>query len=236
MAWRGRICLFLLGLALACTSGVGESAQSDPGTFELARESLARRDLAEAVRQYRAAADGGDAAAQFSLGVLTALGQGTARDTAAAIVLYRRSAEQGDARAQYTLGDKYSEGAPARSAGSREIEIWLDRLARLGDATNPLAAGSEYHFGLDGLAADPAEAYYWFSKAAEQDHLMAWRRLGELYARGRGTTQDKVRAHMWFQLCAERGIADAEGWRDHLAARMSPEELAESDRLARERR
>ena len=158
------------------------------------------------------------------------------QDFAEAVRLYREAANHSDGRAQYTLGEKFDQGVPARTAEPSRTDLWLTRLARLGESTNPLAVGSDYHFGMDGLAADAAEAFSWYSKAAEQGHVMAWRRLGEMHATGRGTSQDLVRAHMWFTLCADQGIGGSEVWRDHLAARMSPDEIAKSEELANETR
>ena len=192
--------------------------------------------MPEAARLYREAAEQGHAGAQFSLGVLTALGQGVTRDAEEALRLYREAAEGSDSRAQYMLGEKFKQGVPARTGRAPSPEGWLTRLARLGESTNPLAVGSDYPFGMDGLAADETEAFTWYSRAAEQGHLMAWRRLGEMHAAGRGTEQDFVRAHMWFTLCAERGVFDAEAWRDHLAVRMTPEQIAASKNLADEKR
>ena len=236
----------LLLLVVACSSGVEQGADADAGSpaeqvavqgpFDLARESLSNQDFAEAVRLYREAVEQGHAGAQFSLGVLTALGQGVTRDTEEALRLYRKAADRSDGRAQYTLAEKFNQGVQARTAEPPEGDLWLKRLARLGESTNPLAVGSDYHFGTDGLAADTAEAFSWYSKAAEQGHVMAWHRLGEMHAAGRGTPKDLVRAHMWFTLCAEQGLVAAEAWRDQLAAKMSPEEIAESAELANETR
>jgi hypothetical protein len=240
------ISIVFLALVVGCSSEVQESADvgdalpTEPTPvqepFELARVSLSNQDFAEAVRLYREAAEQGHAGAQFSLGVLTALGQGVTRDTEQAVRLYREAANRSDGRAQYTLGEKFDQGVPARTAEPSRTDLWLTRLARLGESTNPLAVGSDYHFGMDGLAADAAEAFSWYSKAAEQGHVMAWRRLGEMHATGRGTSQDLVRAHMWFTLCADQGIGGSEVWRNHLAARMSPDEIAESEELANETR
>jgi TPR repeat protein len=227
-----------LVLVVACSSGVEQPANVDagsPGPFELARVSLGDQDFAAAVRLYREAAGQGHAGAQFSLGVLSALGKGVPRSTEEAVRLYREAADRSDGRAQYTLGEKFSQGVQARTTEPR-ADLWLERLARLGESTNPLALGSDYHFGMDGLTEDAAEAFFWYSKAAEQSHVMAWRRLGEMHATGRGTPKDFVRAHMWFALCAERNLGSSEAWRDYLAVRMSPDQIAESERLANETR
>ena len=69
---------------------------------------------------------------------------------------------------------------------------------------------------------------------------MAQANLGVMYEFGHGVPQDLVRAHMWFSLSAagfpaseakNRGIATRN--RDEIAARMTPEQLAEAHKLLR---
>ena len=64
----------------------------------------------EAVRWYRLAADQGYDAAQFSLGVMYANGEGVPQDDAEAVRWYRLAAEQGHASAQLNLGVMYANG------------------------------------------------------------------------------------------------------------------------------
>lgn len=45
---------------------------------------------------------------------------------------------------------------------------------------------------------------------------------------------DLVLAHKWFNLSAMRGNIEARAYRSELAREMSPEEIAEAQRLARE--
>ena len=46
--------------------------------------------------------------------------------------------------------------------------------------------------------------------------------------------QDYVRAHMWFNLSAAQGNQDAAKNRDNIAKRMTPAQIAEAQKLARE--
>jgi TPR repeat protein len=59
---------------------------------------------AAALAQLRAAAQSGDANAQYWLGIMYDLGQGVPQDYAQALSWFRKSAEQGDADAQYSMG------------------------------------------------------------------------------------------------------------------------------------
>jgi hypothetical protein len=58
--------------------------------------------------------------------------------------------------------------------------------------------------------------------------------LGMLYATGRDVAADLVVAHKWFNLAAARGNTSAMTHRVELAREMSPEQVAEAQRLARE--
>jgi len=64
----------------------------------------------EKFKQFRLAAEQGDADAQFFLGVMYATGEGVPENDAEAVKWYRLAAEQGDARAQFNLGVMYDNG------------------------------------------------------------------------------------------------------------------------------
>jgi TPR repeat protein len=55
-----------------------------------------------------------------------------------------------------------------------------------------------------------------------------------MYANGQGIPQDHVSAHMWWDLSAARGDKDAAKNLDMVAAKMTPAQIAEAQRLARE--
>jgi len=57
--------------------------------------------------------------------------------------------------------------------------------------------------------------------------------LGLCYSTGQGVEFDLVRAHKYFNLAAMKGVAEARLWRAELATQMSPNEIAEAQRLAR---
>ena len=58
--------------------------------------------------------------------------------------------------------------------------------------------------------------------------------LGLMYSTGDGCQMDYIEAHKWFNLAAMKGNNDARTWRSELAREMSPEEVAEAQRQARE--
>jgi uncharacterized protein len=91
-----------------------------------------------------------------------------------------------------------------------------------------------YERGLLGVVQDYAEAAKWYRKAAEQDNLAMQAALGELYEQGRGVPQDYVLADMWFNLAARDASEYSRKKRDEMAAKMTPDQIAEAQRLARE--
>jgi TPR repeat protein len=54
-----------------------------------------------------------------------------------------------------------------------------------------------------------------------------------LYAEGHGVPQDDVAAHVWANIAAANGSANAGSMRDEMAVRMTAEQVAEAQRLAR---
>ena len=153
-------------------------------------------------------------------------------DYATALRLLRPLAEQGVAGAQYNLGAMYDKGQGVRQDHTEAVK-WYRRAAEQGDAEAQSNLGLMYSNG-QGVPQDYAEAVKWYRKAAEQGDALAQHDLGFMYAEGNGVTQDYVRAHMWFNLAATKGDKDAVKNRDIMARKMTPAQLAEAQKLARE--
>jgi TPR repeat protein len=102
---------FVLGTALALAS-VGTATAQDAGrsNLEAAQAANDRGDFAEAVRQFRMAADQGNAIGQNNLGLSYLLGEGVPQNDAEAVRWFRMAADQGDALAQSILGAMYADG------------------------------------------------------------------------------------------------------------------------------
>ena len=77
-----------------------------------------------------------------------------------------------------------------------------------------------------------SEALREWQTAANAGDAKAMLALGRLYVQGLGVPQNYVHAHLWFSLAASRFEAEAVKERDALAARMSPEQVAEAQKLA----
>lgn len=113
----------------------------------------------------------------------------------------------------------------------------LQERATEGEAGAQFLLGVMYEQG-QAVPHDYAEAVRWYRKAADQGDATAQYNLGVTYANGQGVPQDYVQAHLWVNLAALRATPDEQklyaGRRDKIAALMTPAQLTEAQRLARE--
>jgi hypothetical protein len=110
---------------------------------------------------------------------------------------------------------------------------WHRKAAEQGYAEGQNDLAVMYNFGR-GVPQNYAEALKWYYRAAEQGLAKAQDNLGIMYANGQGVPQDYVSAHMWFNLSAAQGDADGIKNRDLVAQHMTPPQIAEAQKLARE--
>jgi uncharacterized protein len=169
-------------------------------------EAFRNGDYQKAFREWKAAADAGQAEAQFDLGVLYAQGRGVDRDLNEAARWYRQAAEQGNAEAQFALGQMYSRGwgVPRDEA---------DALRWFQMATDPNSDGPPTDWAIVdgyGVQQDQRQAAYWYQEAAEQGHVEAQFNLGRLYATGQGVARDPEQALRWIRAAASQGYVPAE--------------------------
>ena len=84
------------------------------------------------------------------------------------------------------------------------------------------------------MPQDYAAAMRWFRLAADQGDANSQNNLGLMYAQGQGVAQDYVLAHTWFNLSATQGHQQAISNLDITVRRMTPAQIAEAQKLARE--
>jgi TPR repeat protein len=132
----------------------------------------------------------------------------------------------------------------ARTAYARGDFTAAIRIIRpLAEQGNPIA---QYNLGYmyahgQGVAEDDTEAMNWLHKAAEQGYSAAYYSLAVMYEHGQGVIQDYVQAYVWFSLAVAGASAseprrrkNAVSVRDRLAARMSPAQIAQAQKLVSE--
>ena len=120
------------------------------------------------------------------------------------------------------------DGAEALARGDFATALRLLRpLAENGNPDAQINLGNMYFDG-NGVPQDNAESVKWYLLAADQGSADAQIALGFLYEYGEAVPQDYVQAHKWFDLAGSRL------YRDTLAAKMTPSQIAEAQKLARE--
>ena len=81
---------------------------------------------------------------------------------------------------------------------------------------------------------DYATALRLIRPLAEQGDATAQYNLGIFYDNGLSVPQDPISAYMWFSLSAAQGKEGAATFRDLIARGMTPAQIAEAQKLARE--
>lgn len=142
-------------------------------------------------------------------------------------------AEKDDAEAQRNVGVMYHQGLGVPQSDDEAVK-WYRRAAENGHPRAQQNLGVMYEEGA-GVPQDFAEAEKWYRMSAEQGNVFAKLNLGVLYERGTpGVPRDIVQTHMWYNLAAAQGHTDAGQLRDDVAADMTPQQVAEAQRLAQE--
>ena len=133
----------------------------------------------------------------------------------------------------HTAAD-FDKGLAAALAGDyATAEKEYKKAAEQGNALAQHQLGFMYDFGLHALQ-DYKEAVKWYTLAAEQGHAVAQFNLGLMYQNSRGVIQDSVYAHMWFNTAAAEGNEGARELRGLIEQQMTPAQIAEAQKLARE--
>ena len=142
--------------------------------YDEALTAFNKRDYKTAAKEYRIAAEQGDAKAQYELGRMYDLGDGVQQDLVQAAEWYRKAAEQDNADAQHELGRMYKKGNGVQQDVVQAAE-WYRKYR------------------------DAMEKY---RKAAEQGDHGAQRELADMYSDGEDIPSDYIQAYMWYTLAA----------------------------------
>lgn len=179
----------------------------------------------------QSAAESGDAAAQYRLGLMYEEGKGVRQDDASALRWYRKSAVQGNPDAQYRLGRIYEEGKGISQDNSFALR-WYRKSAGQGNSDAEYSLGMMYEKG-QGVGQDNEQAARCYSVSADHGNPEAKERLKERkwdllvraslkndsdaqYELGRmcldssGAGHDEEEAARWFLKAAEQGNISAQ--------------------------
>jgi TPR repeat protein len=128
----------------------------------------------------------------------------------------------------------FEDAALAYKKGDYATALGLMRsLAEEGNVAAQFNLGIMYQLS-HGVPQDNEAAVSWYRKAADQGLAEAQYNLGAMYANGEGVPQDYAAAQMWFNLAAASRNRNAMKARDMVAAQLTPAQIAEAQKLARE--
>ncbi len=161
----------------------------------------------EAAAAFLAAAEKGNAVAQYNLGLCHENGSGVGQNYEEAVKWYMEAALQGNAEAQSSLAFCYSEGRGVEKDYVQAAD-WYLKAAEQGHATSQYNMGIFYSRGT-GVSQDHAEAAKWYRRVAEQGYAAAQYILGVCYERGQGVAKNRDEAVSWYRKAAEQGYAKA---------------------------
>jgi localization factor PodJL len=176
----------------------------------------------------RKAAQSGDAAAAYEVGLRYAEGRGVTLNFEEAARWFQRSAAQDVTPAQYRLANLYEKGQGVKKDIGEARRLYQ------------VAADKGHAKAMHNLAVIHAEgsegkpdfrvAAEWFRQAALRGVADSQYNLGILYARGLGLEQSLSESYIWFSLAALSGDRDAGNKRDDVAKRLSADALATAKR------
>jgi len=223
------------GLLVGVVLAVGTASPATAGPLDDGAAAFERGDYATALLLLRSLAENGEAAAQRMLGTMYHDGKGVPRDSVEAARWFQKAASSGDDQAQFSLGLAYYYGDGVAEDATEAVQ-WLERAAEQGRVAAQTMLGTIYASGRF-AGHDNVEAAKWYRRAARQRDAAAQFALGRLYYDGDGVPQDFLLAHVWISLA----ISSADdiftrptmgAIREGLVAKMTPDQVAEAQRLA----
>lgn len=195
------------------------------GEYEDNKIAAANLDV-ETISALELTANGGDALAQYQLG----LSYLQSDKTEEGINLIRQAASQNQPAAQYRLAKLYERGQGVTKNLNLAREL-TERAALNGNRIAMHDLAIYYAEAKGGVEKDLNTAAKWFEKAAERNVVDSQFNLAVLYEQGAGVPLNPTNAYVWYAIAAKQGDAYAK----ENAARLS-QVMNESDRnLADER-
>ena len=210
----------------------GDAATQTALGWQYATGFGVERDQAEGIKWYRKAVAQGSAEAENYLAICYEQGEGVEQDLPEAVKLYRKSAEQGFAPAEYALGVLYEKGNGVLKDCHEAVQ-WYRKAAQRGYAHGERALANCYAGGVD-VERSASLAAMWWRKSAERGDCVSQYNLGTSLITGDGVAKDFVEAYKWLNIALAQGGEKAKNNLQIVESRMTAEQIAEAQRLARE--
>ncbi len=168
----------------------------------------------------RKAAESGDPAAAFEVGLRFAEGRGVPADLGRAADWYAKAAAKGSIPAQYRLAVAYEKGLGVERSTDKAKQAYLAAAER-GNVR------AMHNLGvLFANARDMNSAVPWFQRAADLGLKDSQFNLGIIHALGSGVKQDLAVSYKWFSLAAKQGDQEAEKKQGEVAGHLDKVNMA----------
>src|SRR5260221_833643 len=188
------------------------------------------KDVAAAVQWYRRAAEQDLDVAQQHLVSIYRKGEGTvAPNPIESTKWLERLAQGGNVPAMADLGTVYLQGIGVEK-NAKIAHDWYLRGASLGSGEALFNLGLLYQSGYSG-EADFKRAADYYNRAANLNSGRAMMGLGDLYANAQWVSRSRVQALSWYELAADRGVAEAVAKRDSMTRDMANDEVDQANTI-----
>lgn len=151
-----------------------------------------KKDLEQAAKWYRKAAEQGYAKAQYELSKCYYFGRGVTQDYSEAFFWSSKSADQGNVNGQYALGDCYYFGHGVQQNYEKAVG-WYTEAANQGNVSAMYDLAICYYYGK-GVEIDYQQATELFENAANEGSVESMNLLGDCYYEGKGVPQNYSQA------------------------------------------
>ena len=215
----------ILAMVLALSIAMTMPAQA---AYEKGVQAWESGQYREALIEWMSAANADDGRAMLEIGRAYQQGRGVLQDYVEAHKWLNLAAGRG---VQGALEER-----DALSAGmTLDDQAKAQNLARQWHLERGAATPSAYEKGVQAWESGQyREALTEWMSSANADDGRAMLEIGRAYQQGLGVLQDYVEAYKWFNLAASRGVSDALEERDALSARMTLDDQAKAQKLARQ--
>lgn len=155
--------------------------------------------LEDSLRQQ---AEGGDAEAQFQLGIRLAIGEGVRKNSNEGVKWLEKAADGGHAKAMHALGALYEEGQGVDQSFEKAA-VWYGKAAEKDLPDAQFSLSMLYQNGR-GVKKDPVKATELTQKAAEGGFSPAQAFYASKLVNGDGVTKNPAKGALWFLKAAKQ--------------------------------
>ena len=197
----------------------------------LAATCLAQEDPPD-IKVLERRANGGEAKAQLSLGLIYDEGVGAPKDRKKAAFWLEKAAAQGVPEAQFNIGTMYETGVGVAKSETKAAE-WFEKAANQGLIDAQFNLANMYSSGR-GVEKSVQKAMEWYEKAANKGMSRAQFNLGLIYTLGQGIPKDATKAYAWFSAAAADGDPAAKTNVEFIESKLDAKQKGQMKKAARE--